>query len=232
MVHRTLIDRIWYQVAKSMLRVLAAVMFRARFSGEGNVPRRGGVLVVSNHQSHLDPPLVGVGFPRLMVFMARRTLFRFRPFGWLIGSLGAIPIDREGFALSGIRATIEWLKHGEALLVFPEGTRSRDGELGFFKPGLALVARRAKVPILPAAIEGAYQAWPRAARLPRPWPVHVHYGRVISVDEIAACSDQQLADLVESRVRECFDLLRERPEFRRATGACGGPLCGVRPRRS
>ena len=164
MHHRTLVDRTWYRVAKSMVRIWAAVMFRARYSGERNVPRHGGVLVVSNHQSHLDAPLVGVGFPRLMVFMARRTLFRFRPFGWLIGSLGAIPIDREGFALSGIRATIEWLRRGEPLLVFPEGTRSRDGNLGVFKPGLSLVARRAKVPILPAAIEGAYQAWPRAAR--------------------------------------------------------------------
>jgi len=203
----------WYQMAKYVVRALLATWFRARYSGEENVPRQGGVLVVSNHQSHLDPPVIGAGCPRMMVFMARRTLFRFPPFAWLIGSLGAIAIDREGFALSGIRATIDALRQGEALLVFPEGTRSHDGNLGVFKPGLALVARRAEVPILPTAIEGAYQAWPRAHRFPTPRPIHVHYGRLISVAEIAACSEQELADLVEARVRECFELLRQRREF-------------------
>jgi 1-acyl-sn-glycerol-3-phosphate acyltransferase len=218
MDHRTLVDRMWYQLAKSMVRILLAIMFRMRYSGQKNVPRRGGLLVVSNHQSHLDPPLIGVGCPRLMVFLARRSLFRFRPFGWLIGSLGAIPIDREGFALSGIRATINWLRQGEAVVVFPEGTRSRDGELGIFKPGLTLVARRARVPILPAAIVGGYDAWPRADHFPRPGPVHVHYGPPISPEEIAACGDQELADLVEARVRECFELLRKRREFARRRG--------------
>ena len=215
MDRRTLLDRMWYQVAKSMVRAVMSIFFRARYSGEQNVPRRGGVLVLSNHQSHLDPPMLGAGFPRDMVFLARRTLFRSRLFGWLIRSLGAIEIDREGFALSGIRATIGWLRQGEAVLVFPEGTRSRDGNLGVFKPGLAVVARRAKVPILPVAIEGAYQAWPRAERFPRPGAIHVHYGRPISPEEIAVCDEQELADLVKSRVRECFELLRQRREFAR-----------------
>jgi len=198
-----------------MVRALLSIMFRLRYSGAKNVPRSGGVLVVSNHQSHLDPPLVGAGCPRQMTFLARVTLFRFSPFGWLIHSLGAIPINREGSALSGIRATLQALQRGEVVLVFPEGTRSRDGDLGTFKPGLTLVARRAKVPILPVAVEGAYHAWPRSESTPRPGDVHVHYGPPILPEQIESCSDEELANLVEQRVRECFELLRKRPEFAR-----------------
>jgi 1-acyl-sn-glycerol-3-phosphate acyltransferase len=148
-----------------------------------------------------------------MSYLARLTLFRFSPFGWLLQSVGGIPIDRDGSALSGIRATLQALEAGDMVLVFPEGTRSKDGNLGVFKPGLALVARRAKVPILPAAIEGAHRAWPRSAPFPSFRPVHVHYDVPLWPEQIAACSDDELGSLVEQRVRECLELLRKRPEF-------------------
>lgn len=205
-------QRLWYRLCKYLVRIVLSVMFRLRYSGTGNVPRSGGVLVVSNHQSHLDPPLVGAGFPRQMTFLARVTLFRFSPFGWLIASVGAIPINREGSALSGIRATLQALQRGDAVLVFPEGTRTRDGNLGTFKPGLTLVARRAKVPIQPVAVEGAYHAWPRSESLPRSGDIRVHYGPPILPDQIAACSDEEISALVEQRVRECFERLRTRPD--------------------
>jgi 1-acyl-sn-glycerol-3-phosphate acyltransferase len=213
MLNRSQIQWAWYQFAKLMTRIALSVMFPLRFTGCENVPAQGGALVLSNHQSHLDPPMLGVGCPRQMRFMARLSLFHFSPFGWLIQSLGAIPIDREGSALSGIRATIQSLRQGHLVLVFPEGTRSRGGEIGTFKPGLAVVARRAGVPIVPAAIEGAYDAWPRGASLPYRGTIHLHFGRPISPEEIRACNEQELAALVKSRVRECLSLLRQRPEF-------------------
>jgi len=223
---RSFAQRLWYRFCKYIVRIVLAVMFRLRYTGCKNVPRSGGVLVVSNHQSHLDPPLVGAGFPRQMTFLARMSLFRFSPFGWLIASVGAIPINREGSALSGIRATLQALQRGDAVLVFPEGTRTRDGNLGTFKPGLTLVARRAKVPILPVAVEGAYRAWPRWASIPRPCDIHVHYGPPILPDQIAACSDEELAVLVEQRVWECFELLRKRPEFARPRSKGTGTFFG------
>jgi len=196
-----------------MVRECASILFQARYSGYANAPRTGGALLVSNHQSHLDPPVIGAGCPRQMSYLARLTLFGFSPFGWLLRSVGGIPIDRDGSALAGIRATLQALQLGEMVLVFPEGTRSRDGNLGVFKPGLALVARRAKVPIVPAAIDGAYRAWPRSAAIPRPSPVYVHYGTPLLPDEIASCTEEQLAALVEHRVRECLETLRRRPEL-------------------
>ncbi len=214
---RSRAQKLWYQVAKSIIRIFASIAFRARYSGSANVPRTGGALLVSNHQSHLDPPIVGAGCPRQMSYLARLTLFRIFPFGWILQSVGAIPIDRDRSALSGIRATLQALQRGEMVLVFPEGTRSRDGNLGTFKPGLALVARRAKVPIIPAAIDGAHDAWPRAAAIPRFGNVYVHYGTPLLPEEIASCSEQELAALVEQRVRVCLELLRKRPELARRT---------------
>lgn len=199
-----------------MVRIAASVAFRARYSGVGNVPRSGGALLVSNHQSHLDPPILGAGSPRQMSYLARTTLFHFSPFGWLLQSVGGIPIDRNGSALAGIRATLQALQQGEMVLVFPEGTRSRDGNLGIFKPGLALVARRANVPIVPAAVDGAYDAWPRSAPIPRPGTVHVHYGVPLLPQQIASCSEEELATLVEQRVRECLELLRQHRVLRKA----------------
>ena len=211
----SLLQRFWYRFAKSMVQIAVSILFRPRFTGRENIPASGGALLISNHQSHLDPPMVGVGCPRQLSFLARRTLFLSFPFGWLIESLGAIPIDRDGSALAGIRATMAALRNDQIVLLFPEGTRTRDGNVGSFKPGLAMLARRSGVPVIPAAIEGAFDAWPYKAPLPRPRTIHVHYGRPITPEEIRACSEKEFGELVERRVRECFELLCQRPEFAR-----------------
>ena len=124
------------------------------------------MLVVSNHQSHLDPPLVGVACPRRLNCLARETLFHFAPFRWLINSLDAIPIDREGLGLAGIKESLRRLKRGEMVTIFPEGTRTGDGEIGPFLPGFTALAVRGKAAILPVAIEGAFVAWPRGGSRP------------------------------------------------------------------
>ncbi|MEN6557072.1 MAG: lysophospholipid acyltransferase family protein, partial [Thermoguttaceae bacterium] len=117
MSQRSLPSRIWYRLLQRFLQLLAIVVYRVRFSGRENIPTSGGVLVVSNHQSHLDPPLVGIGVPRRMNYLARKTLFRFKPFGWLLHSVDAIPIDRDGFGLGGIKESLKRLKHDEMVVV-------------------------------------------------------------------------------------------------------------------
>ena len=91
--------------------------------------------MLSNHQSHLDPVLVGLASDQRLNYLARDTLFGFAPFRWLINSLDAIPIDREGLGLGGLKETLKRLKRGESVLMFPEGTRTRDGEVGRLRPG-------------------------------------------------------------------------------------------------
>ena len=132
---RSLFKRLGYDFFWATFRLLAIVYLRLRCSGGERVPAEGGALVCSNHQSYLDPILVGVVFRRRMNYLARKTLFSSGPFGWLIAFLDAIPIDRDGFGIGGIKETLRRLKRGEMVVVFPEGTRSPDGELQSLKPG-------------------------------------------------------------------------------------------------
>ncbi len=142
-----------------------------RVEGRKNVPPTGGLLVVANHQSYYDPPAIGVAVRRQLSFLARKQLFGAKSFARVIESLGAIPLDVQASALEGIKTTIAHLKTGKAVLMFPEGTRTLDGQIHEFKPGVALLIRRAGVPVLPVAIAGAYEAWPIHQRLPRPAPL-------------------------------------------------------------
>ena len=208
MRRRSQIQRMWYGVAKSMVRVSVSIAFRTRYSGSANVPRTGGALLVSNHQSHLDPMLVGMGSRRRMNYVARKTLFQFGPFGWLLRSVDAIPIDRDGFGLGGIKESLRRLKNGEMVLIFPEGTRSADGEIAPFRPGFTTLAVRSGAAILPAAVDGAFQVWPRSKKFPGLGRIRVHYGKMMTPDDIAGRSDRELVAEVERRVRECRALLR------------------------
>ena len=210
MSQRSLPARIWYRIVQRVLQLVAVLAYRARYSGVRNIPTEGGVLVVSNHQSHLDPPLAGIGSPRMMGFVARETLFRFAPLGWFIRSVGAFPIDREGVGLSGIKEALKRLKQGEMVVIFPEGTRTRDGEIAPFRPGFTTLAIRSKAAILPMAIDGAYQAWPRSRNWPGLGRIRVHYGVAIAPEEYAGWDERKLLAEVERRVRDCLAELRSR----------------------
>jgi 1-acyl-sn-glycerol-3-phosphate acyltransferase len=196
---------VWYGWWHVVCRLIAVVVFRYRVWGSRNEEgvRDGGLLVCSNHQSHFDPVLVGLTLKRQLNFLARETLFGFAPFRWLIQSLNAIPIDREGFGLSGIKETLRRLKRGEAVLVFPEGTRTSDGEVAPLKPGFCTIARRGKVPLLPVAIEGAFDAWPRRQKLPRISMIHVSVGPPIMPEEIRQLSDDELLAELQRRIGDC-----------------------------
>jgi 1-acyl-sn-glycerol-3-phosphate acyltransferase len=213
----SILNRFQYQFWKHLIRSISVPYFRIRYTGLHNVPLEGGVLAVSNHQSHLDPPLVGAGCPRRMNYLARETLFHPPFFGRFIYAVGAIPLDREGVGLSGIKESLKRLKRGEMLLVFPEGTRTADGEIKTFKPGFTTLAVRSKSAILPIAIEGAYRAWPKKAKFPRPRAVNVHYGPPILQKEYENIDERALVALVESRIRECQAELRKRPIFAKWT---------------
>src|SRR5207253_6794696 len=131
------------------------------------------------------------------------TLFRIPILAALIKFLDAIPIDREGGGLAGLRETLRRLKAGEFVLIFPEGTRTHDGEVAKLKPGFIAVARRSRVPLIPVGIDGAYQSWPRTARFPRTGHVAVVIGVPIPAVHVAVISDDVLLAVLALRIVTC-----------------------------
>ncbi len=170
--------RWWWLFCLLLIRVGGAALWKLRAFGTANLPRTGGVLLASNHQSVLDPPLVAAClFPREMHFMARRSLFRNPVFGAIIARCNAFAIERDAADVKGVKEAIARLAAGKILLVFPEGTRTRNGSIGPMKSGVGTLAERAAVPIVPVLIEGAFEAWPKGALLPRPGRIRIVFGR-------------------------------------------------------
>lgn len=213
--HNSTGNRVLYSCAKRVLQLGALGLFRFRAFGLDRCATEGPLIVASNHQSHLDPPLLGCAYPRRLSYVARASLFRFKPLGLLIESLGAFPIDRDS-SIAGFKESLRRLKAGEAIMAFPEGTRTPDGEIQAFKGGVARMAQRSCATIQPAAIEGAYDCWPRSHPFPRPGTVHVLYGNPISVEEVASMDEASLGREVERRIRELHSALREHPDFQLA----------------
>ena len=208
---RSLLSRLWYESMRFLFQMVGVVGYKVHYSGQHNIPPEGGVLVVSNHQSHFDPPLVGMGCRRRMNYLARQSLFGFAPFRWICRSLDAIPIDLEGIGLSGFKESLRRLKRGGMLLMFPEGTRTDDGEVGKFMPGFTALAARSKAAILPVAIEGAFAAWPKGRKFPRLGTIHVHYGPPILPGQIEDYDAGELVAEVHRRVCDCQARLRRHP---------------------
>jgi 1-acyl-sn-glycerol-3-phosphate acyltransferase len=192
-----------YDLSRVAVRLAGVVVCQIRCEGRQNIPAQGGGLVCSNHQSYLDPVLVGLACDRRLNYLARQTLFHFAPFRWLIQWYDAIPIERDGLGLSGMKETLRRLKRGELVLIFPEGTRSQDGTIGQLKPGFTALARRSSVPLIPVAVVGAYQFWPRSQRWPRPASIWIEFGPPISADEIARLSDDELLERLRQALLTC-----------------------------
>ena len=211
---RSVFGRILYAVLWVLCRTLGVAVFGFRVRFAEPLPARGGLLVLSSHQSHLDPLLLGLACDRRLSSLARSSLFHFGPFGAVISALDAVPIDRNASMVAAMRAVIARLKAGKAVTIFPEGARTSDGRLGEFKSGFALIAKKARVPIVPVAIVGAWECWPKGRLLPRPGRIRLEFGRVMRPDEIAALDDRAL-------VAECTARLTALDAQARATAACG-----------
>jgi 1-acyl-sn-glycerol-3-phosphate acyltransferase len=177
----------------------SVLWFRARAYGQRNVPRTGGALLVSNHQSFMDPPLVGSFLPRECHYMARDTLFRNRAFARLIRSVNAFPVKRGEADIGAIKQTLRLLKQGHLVVMFPEGTRTRDGHIGMIHPGLEAVARKAGVPVIPTLIDGVFQVWPRTQLLPGIGDVIIRYSTPIHPADYADMTAGELIELMRKR---------------------------------
>ncbi len=174
------------------------------------VPATGPLLIVSNHQSFYDPAIVGLATHKRQFYaLARASLFKNRFFAGLIHLLNAIPVDQEAADTRAMRTSVQVLKQGHALLIFPEGARTLTGKTEHFETGTWLLIKRAKPTVLPVAIEGAYDLWPRTRKLPR---LRGRVGLMIG-EPIAA------ETLLEMPAEEGLEMLRQRVEALRLDAA-------------
>jgi 1-acyl-sn-glycerol-3-phosphate acyltransferase len=190
-------------------RMIFLLAFRFRCLGRENFPDDGGALICANHQSFLDPILVGAASDRRLNYIARKTLFRFKFFSRLISFWDAIPINQEGSGLGGIKESLKRLRRGEMVLIFPEGARTLDGEVDEFKPGFCSLARRGRVPIVPIGFDGAFDAWPRWRPAPLPAPVCMCIGEPLSCELMKSLTDEELIAELRQRILACHQRARE-----------------------
>ena len=197
-----LTHQLWYSGWRQMCRVLGSAAFGIRCFDRHNVPAAGGAVLAGNHQSFLDPMVVGLGLHRQVSYMARDSLFRNLAFGWLIRSLNAFPVRRNTADLGAIKEALRRLKKGQLVLLFGEGTRTHDGRIAPLQPGIAMLARKAQVPVIPVVIDGAFEAWPRHRKLWRFETIRVAYGEPMSPQRIKQMGDDAAASLLwQSQLR-------------------------------
>jgi 1-acyl-sn-glycerol-3-phosphate acyltransferase len=190
-----------YFLGWSFYRLVFASYFRWRVFNPERVPLKGPVILAANHASFLDPPLIGSGLHRDINYLARKSLFRYPVLGWILRTVNAVPVDRDGGGAAGLKAIMDRLHAGGAIILFPEGTRTVDGKLQPARSGIGLTVIKSDAPVVPVRVFGTYQAWGRSIRIPRPVPVAVKYGEPMHFEglraEARACSKARLKEIYQ-----------------------------------
>ena len=168
-----------YYVCYHISRLVARLLFRYRVVHAERLIHDGPAIMAMNHQSFLDPPLAGIACDRAVFFLARKTLLDVPGLGWLLPRLNVIPVDQGGGDRSALKALIRIIKAGECTVVFPEGSRTLDGELQPAQPGVGLVIAKTLAPVVPMRIFGAFEALPRGGKKIRLRPITVVVGHPI-----------------------------------------------------
>ena len=197
----------------AFLRVLAVALmrplFRVEARGRENVPARGPVLLVANHSSFLDPPLVGGAANRQLTFLAKAELFQIPLFGALIRRLNARPVRREGADPGALRTAMRVLEEGGALLIFPEGTRGDEGAVRPAKAGAGMLAVLSGVTVVPVYVSGSGRAWPRGRRLPRPAKVTVTFGTPLRFEAERGADRKRQYEIASREMMKAIERLRD-----------------------
>jgi 1-acyl-sn-glycerol-3-phosphate acyltransferase len=191
----------WYWFARWLCRLFCMSFFCVRSYGRENIPGKGPFVMISNHQSYLDPILCGSPIKRRLGFLARQSLFKHWFFGRIIRSVGAIPVKLGEADISAMRKVIDVLKASRGVCLYPEGTRTADGKITPFKPGFGLLCRRGKAAIVPVVIDGAFECWPRHKKLFSPGRIVVCYGKAISAEQAKEMGDNRLAEVLTDTLR-------------------------------
>ena len=206
---------LWWDGWRWLMQTVVKVAFGLRITGRELIPRTGPIIYISNHQSFLDPILnASVARDRPFRPFARETLFR-PPLGWLLSSLGGMPVSGTGSDKSVMRAALAELDAGRCVLIYPEGSRTPDGAMHPFKAGIGLLLRRSEATIVPVGMDGSFDAWPRQRSIPR-WrhAIELEVGEPIDRAELPvgdmATALTKLEEHVDELRRRCRHRLRER----------------------
>ena len=201
---------LWYRTGRRVAQVVGTLLWKIRVLNRHHEPAEGSALYICNHQSFVDPVIMAMALRRPMHYMARASLFRSRLLAPLMESLNAFPVRRGTADLRAMKEALRRLKGGAQLVVFAEGTRTHDGRIGPFLPGVALLAQRAAKWTVPVVIEGAFEAWPRSAACFRPGAIVVQYGRPVSQAEARRHEPQAFLDQVRRGMIEIQADIRRR----------------------
>lgn len=187
----------FYHFARGVCNVVYSLLFRIRVIGKENIPEHGGVLLCSNHISNFDPPLVGIRLKRKVHFMAKAELFQIPVLGLIISKIGAFPVKRGGVSKETIKGTLNLLRDGNVLGIFPEGSRKNPG-VG--KKGAAMFALKSGAAVVPTAIIGDYKVFGRMT---------VIYGKPLDLTPLSEAGSADLEQVTEYIMQEIQTLIRE-----------------------
>lgn len=190
-----------YEISRRIARVLAKSYFRVQVIGRSHIPQKGPCLLVANHASFLDPFLICTAAPRIIHYITYAFFYYHPAFHWFCKRAYCIPVKKEGNDVSTLKQTFRLLKQGEIVGIFPEGARSETGKLGNAAPGTALIALKTGVPVVPAGIVGAYQAFPRGATFPKPASITVTFGAPFFPEEYVPRSEKITAEVQQEAMQ-------------------------------
>jgi len=206
-----------YRCGWWFFRAVFTVYFRFRVFNPERVPLTGPVILAPNHASYIDPPLVGAGLRRQISYLAREDLFRVPILGRILRSWEVVPVDRDGGTGRGLKQILQRLELGGAVILFPEGTRSRHGELNPARSGIGLAVIKSRAPVLPVRVFGTRDALGPHQRVPRPHRVTVKYGLPLWFAErraeAASCSRQRVKEIYQQVADEIMtEIARLEPQ--------------------
>ncbi len=169
-----------YKIIKILAITVLKLFFGFKVEGKENIPSKPPYLVAANHVSYLDPIVIGCAFPHKVRFMGKKELFEHKFLSWLLKELGVFPINRGALDISSVKQSIQILKDGGVLGIFPEGTRSRDGKFKGANKGVIGIAIKGNVSIVPVGIKGTYEAWPPDKKFPKIHKIFVKIGKPVN----------------------------------------------------
>lgn len=210
--------RFFYRLTILVIRTIFKIFYWYRVYGsEHYIP--GSALVAPNHVSFFDPPAIAIACPEAIHFLARHTLFK-SVLGFLIRRLNTHPVQRDANNLKVMKEICKLLQEGKKVLLFPEGTRSPNNELGEIKPGIGVLVSRSESAVLPVHIQGTFEIWDRKRRFPKPWGrIAVVFGSPIQWQDYADMDKKEAQVLIAQHLAESLTQLRKWYE----NGAEGSP---------